>query len=57
MREWFGPQSGKGKIPEIRANNKYTIKKREENGDAIMNCVDDSTHGIEDKHDQDEKVE
>ena len=27
--------------------------KREE----IINRVDDSTHGIEDKHDQDEKVE
>ena len=42
-----GGRDGAERVPSLRR------EKREER----MNRVDDSTHGIEDKHDQDEKVE
>ena len=43
VKKGFGPQEGRGM--------------REEKREGIRNPVDDSTHGIEDMHDQDEKVE
>ena len=54
--QWFGPRGGRDgaeRVRSLRGKREETREKREE----IMNRVDDSTHGIEDKHDQDEKVE
>ena len=45
-----------GQEEELKARRSKREERRDKRED-IMNRVDDSTHGIEDKHDQDEKVE
>ena len=63
MMQWVGPRGGRdgeergrslgGKREESRGKREERGEKREER----MNRGSGSTHGIEDKHDQDEKVE
>ena len=40
-----------------KAGQEDEMKARRSKREERMNRVDDSTHGMEDKHDQDEKVE
>ena len=48
-----GGRDGEERVRSPRGKREERREKREER----MNRVDDSTHGIEAKHDQDEKVE
>ena len=58
--QWFGPRGAgwyrKGSVPK-REEGREQREERREKREGRMNRVDVSTHGIEDKHDQDEKVE
>ena len=53
LKKGFGPQEGSGK----RAERREKREERRENREGRMNREDNSTHGIEEKHDQDERVE